>query len=1083
MHKQGLFLGLILFSTLMLVSQLAQSAAQVGQLPNPLVIVSNQGQAGPNVDQTLVRSTYADPALGWNGRFFDPDGWQDAYPVMRAITWTSSLDVDPLLVKGADHIWWATPGESLTPDAGNGTTYFRRDDGSDYDNGFPIPTGPIPQYLFLRRDFCLPINTQADLTTRRLTVGGGSITLLNATDSTAVPDGAASVWLNGDTIAVVPGDESGSTVDINVPAPNFLFRGRNTLAMRVGDARSDERAAILYLATFDYAIDDSAIVTSLNTTTPFEQEQVQFYATNDGLSGRPPLNHAWTFGDGDSAAGTTVYHTYTMTSDYTATLTIEDSEFCTATTKMPITVLPFPLTIAKTATPNPVTAGETLRYQITVQNTSDVRALTDVTVADELPPGTTFSFCNPSCTSPTPPNRTVRWSSLGTLGTESSIVLDLYVTVDLTASGPLTNTTYGVQTHEVYTTGVPVEVEVLPPPCLQALTDLNVTGPTSGLINTLYPFTGTIAPSNASEPIYYTWTPTPTTGQSTPNATYQWATPGLHTLTLQAENCAPPDTVTIIATHVISISSPCPRPLTGTLIAGPTGGFTDTAYTFGSTITPTNATQPVTYTWSPAPTIGAQGMPTATYQWAAPGLYTITLQTENCGGTVIATHVISVSAPPITCPRPLAGVSITGPVSGITDTPYSFTGVITPANATEPITYTWIPSPLSGQSTPTTTYQWAAPGWYTITLMVENCGGTVLASHAISISAPPPITCPHPLVGASINGPTTGYTNTLYDFFAVPNPTNATEPVTPTWSPLPINGPNVHTATYQWATPGSYAITLTAENCGGAFSTTHTIDIQARQPALIYLPLTLRDYPDDAPDTCPGWSLTIAEPFDEDFDHADDRDWFTFQATAGISYTVRTQDLEIRADTVITLYDSTCATPLATNDDMSPTSYSRASQIGWRATATGPLHVLVQHYDPASFDADTGYSLVVYDEANPPPPTDDAPDFCTVARPIDHTYTNDFDHANDNDWFVFNATAGHTYTIATGNLGAQANTVLELWNDDCLTQLTIDANPADPEAQITWSATASGQLRVNVRHYDWTVYGPDTHYTVTIEEE
>lgn len=989
MHRRGFILGLFLFCTLTLASLLTHSVAQVNQLPNPLVVVSNQGQAGPDVDKTLIRSTITDPAPDWRGRFFNPTGWQDAYPVMRASTWTTSTAIAPLLADRADHIWGGTPSGPLTPDAGNGTTYSNRFNAGNYDNGFPIPTGPSPQYLFLRRDFCLPINAQANAL-RRLTAGDISITLLNATDSITVPDGAASVWLNDSTIATaIPGDESGSTTLIDIPDPTFLFRGRNTLAMRVGDARSDERADILYHAAFGYAIDPNALTIGANTTMPFETELVQFDAVTDGLSDRTPFEYDWIFGDGDGAAGTTVYHTYTATGDYTATLAVADTESCTATTEIPISVLPFPLTITKTATPDPVTAGETLRYRITVQNASSVRALTNVIVADELPLGMTFSFCSNGCTPPTPPNRIVSWS-LGTMGTESSVVLDLYVTIALTASGMLTNTTYGVQTNEVYTIGAPVAVEVLLPPCLQPLTGVDVTGPITGSIGNLYPFTGTIAPPDATEPNYYTWTPTPTAGQSTPNASYQWAMPGWYTLILRA---------------------------------------------------------------------------------------------ENCGGAVTATHVISISSP---CPRPLTDVGITGPTSGITGTWYDFISVITPTDATQPITLTWLPIPINGQGVHTATYQWATPGLHILTLTVENCGGVLNTTHAISISAPPPpITCPHPLTDISISGPTNGYTDTLYNFFAVPNPVDATEPVTLTWSPPPVSGQGAHTVTYQWATIGSHAITLTAENCGGVFATVHPIDIQIRHPAVVYLPLVLRNYPDDAPDDCPGWPLSIGEPFDEDFDHADDYDWFTFQATTGVSYTIRTQDLEIQADTVITLYDSTCSTPLATNDDLPYPSLSRASQIEWRATATGPLHVLVQNYESGYFGPDTGYSLAVYDENNPPPPIDDAPDVCAAATPlpIGQPYTNDFDHANDNDWFAFEVTVGRTYTITTSNLGTQANTVLELKDGECLVQLAVDDDPTDPEAQIVWLATADGQLRADVRPYDWTVYGPDTDYTVTIEEE
>ncbi len=96
MHKRGFVLGLIPFVTLVLASLLSHTVAQVDQLPNPLVIVSNHGQAGPDEDKTLIRSTFTDPTPGWNARFFNPAGWQHAYPVMRAPAWSTSPAITPL---------------------------------------------------------------------------------------------------------------------------------------------------------------------------------------------------------------------------------------------------------------------------------------------------------------------------------------------------------------------------------------------------------------------------------------------------------------------------------------------------------------------------------------------------------------------------------------------------------------------------------------------------------------------------------------------------------------------------------------------------------------------------------------------------------------------------------------------------------------------------------------------------------------------------------------------------------------------------------------------------------------------------
>ena len=812
MHRQGTFcfIGLALATLILgLLPVLSSSAAPLSPYPNPLIVISNEGQAGNDVDKTLIQNSVTDPSPSWRGRFFDASEWQDAYPVKRAAAWTTSTDIAPLLNAGADHIWGGAPGP-FEDDAGNTTSYPRRYDGSDYANGYAIPASPSPQYLFLRKDFCMPINAQAN-SQRRLTAGSIVIDLLNATDSAAVPDGPASVWLNGDIIGWIPGDESGHVSRIDIPDPGFLYRGRNALTMRVGDARSDDRAAILYMASFGYTIDPNAIVIGVNTDQPFDGETVHFNVTTDGLSGRSPYGYQWAFGDGDVGTGVSVDHVYHVTSTYTVSLTIADSDACTATAAIPITVLPHPVSIEKTAFPDPVTAGESLRYRLTVHNSSPLRPLTGLVISDVLPAGTTFSACSGGCTPPVFPDRTVRWT-LASLGAGASTIFDLYVTVGLTASGRLTNTTYDVHTNEVYTSGVPVSVEVIPPPCLKPLAEVGITGPSFGLVSVVHPFTATVLPSDATEPILYTWTP--------------------------------------------------------------------------------------------SPTVSGQGTGAATYRWDIPGVYTLILRAENCGGTLTATH---------------------------------------------------------------------------------------------------------------------------------------------------------------------------------------TITIVPRQPSFVYLPLVLRNYPNDAPDNCPGWSLTIATPQEEDFDHPNDRDWYTFQATAGVSYTIRTENLNIRADTVITLYDGTCTTPLIANDDLPYPFNSRASQVGWRAAQTGPLHILVHSYDPDATGPETSYQVVVYDETYPPSPIVDIPDFCDSAHPlaIGEQYSENFDYPNDNDWYTFPAQASRTYTITTSGLGARADTLLMLRSGDCLQLLAEndDLSPSNPASRIVWTATENGQLAVGVRHHDWTIYGADTGYTLTVTME
>ncbi len=70
-----------------------------------------------------------------------------------------------------------------------------------------------------------------------------------------------------------------------------------------------------------------------------------------------------------------------------------------------------------------------------------------------------------------------------------------------------------------------------------------------------------------------------------------------------------------------------------------------------------------------------------------------------------------------------ASVSISGPTEGIVGETCVFTATVSPPTATLPITYTWSPTPASGQGEDTATYTWAAPGAKTISVTAENVAG------------------------------------------------------------------------------------------------------------------------------------------------------------------------------------------------------------------------------------------------------------------------------------------------------------------------------------------------------------------------
>jgi PKD repeat protein len=344
--------------------------------------------------------------------------------------------------------------------------------------------------------------------------------------------------------------------------------------------------------------------------------------------------------------------------------------------------------------------------------------------------------------------------------------------------------------------------------------------------------------------------------------------------------------------------------LTHITINGPTQGLVDTAYTFTTTVNPITAKTPITYEWGNGEHSNLSHtsnflQDTTAISWTTTGTYTLNITATNSIGPVTQTHTITISTPSPGCPAPLADVAIAGPTKGYTDTTYTFTGSIQPISPTRPMTYTWTPAPLSGQGTLTSTYQWLETGTHPITLTAENCGGIVTDTHIITIEASPP-DCPHPLTDVAITGPTSGYTDTTYTFTGSPQPISPTQPVTYTWTPAPLSGQGTLTATYQWPETGAHPITLTAENCGGLVSATHTIAISP--------PPASGDY--EPNDTCEQASRigTDGTVQIHRFETHGDTDWIAFHATEGITYVIEARvPPTSTVDLMLELYDSCAA--------------------------------------------------------------------------------------------------------------------------------------------------------------------------------
>ena len=257
---------------------------------------------------------------------------------------------------------------------------------------------------------------------------------------------------------------------------------------------------------------------------------------------------------------------------------------------------------------------------------------------------------------------------------------------------------------------------------------------------------------------------------------------------------------------------------------------------FTATVSPDEATTPITYTWEatslPPVTHVGDTADSIEFRWEETGTKVITVTASNAGSTVVDTQFIEInSLVPI--------VSLSGPAESLVGALNVFTATVVPTDVLTPITYTWqasgqIPITQTGEIIDSVNYVWDDPGTQVITVTASNSYGATTTGHSLVVRMPP--------AQLELKGPDMGRLGESDVFTATVSPINTTLPITYIWS-LDGQFTITHTvgisdtALFNWNRPGLHQIEVSATNPVGSVADTWSITIYFR----VFLPIGMQN--------------------------------------------------------------------------------------------------------------------------------------------------------------------------------------------------------------------------------------------------
>jgi PKD repeat protein len=508
----------------------------------------------------------------------------------------------------------------------------------------------------------------------------------------------------------------------------------------------------------------------------FNQGPTGQVITFDGSGSRASPGHnlvafAWNFGDGTTANGVTVTHSYSQPGNYVVTLTVTDDQGLTAEATQAVQFQQLP--------PIPIIGGPsqgTVGDSVTFDGSPSI-ANTGIIVAYEwnFGDGTTANGVTVDHTYDQPGRYRVVLTTINSAG--------------LSASAD----------HDIRIEGQPTAI---------------INAPSRGQVGQVITFYG--SSSKTGDIVSFAWNFGDGTYANGQTVTHVYAQPGSFVVTLTVtDRRGLSDT----ATQTIYISQVLQAPTA--IIQATNQGPAGQPVTFDGNGSTPGSGQIVSYAWSFGDGATASG-PVVTHVYAQPGTYTIVLNVTNSNNlTAAATETIAIgqAAQPPTA-------AINAPAQGTEGQPVTFDGSGSTPGSGQIVRYEWRFGDGAAGSGATVSHTYARAGNYTVTLRVTNSSNlNATATHTIAIgqAAQPPT--------AVVNAPAQGTEGQPVSFDGSGSTPGSGQIVRYEWRFGDGAAGSGATVSHTYTRAGNYTVTLRVTNSSNLSATaTHTIRVAGGPP-------------------------------------------------------------------------------------------------------------------------------------------------------------------------------------------------------------------------------------------------------------